>query len=113
MTLGNIHLAVDLQESAGVETYLDYPERFETTLNLRYYNRNLLNFFVKYSKKNKIYKAKKKITGFIYSRFMADLKNKTKMVKATEVNYETKTEAGVKFIDIQPNKLTAKQKNKR
>ena len=113
MTLGNVRSAVDLKESAGVETYMEYPERFETTLNLRYYNRNLLNYFVKYNKKSKTYKVKQKASNFIYGRFMTDLKNKLKMTKAPEVNYETKTEAGVTFIDIQPAKPIVKHKKKR
>jgi hypothetical protein len=112
MALGNINLAIDLKESAGVETYMEYPERFEKTLNLRYYNRNLLNYFVSYNKKSKTYKAKKRAGIFIYNKFIVSLKKSIKKKKALAVNYQPKTEAGVTFIDIQPTKTNSKRNKK-
>lgn len=113
LVLNNIKTSMELKESAGVETYMDHPERFEKIVNMRYYNRNLLNFFVKYSKKNKVFKAKKKVSSIFYDRFVAELKAKLKVVDAVEANYETKTEGGVTFIDIQPVASETKPKKKR
>jgi hypothetical protein len=42
------------------DTFLDYPDLFKPTINLRYYNRNLLDFFVKRKSNKRTFVFKKK-----------------------------------------------------
>lgn len=99
LLLGEIRLNVDVKESAEVETYLDYPEMFKPTLNLRFYNRTLLNYFMKYNRKKKQIRFKKPTTKRIKKR------NKKVIFKKV-----VKSKKGLKWLKTQPTSIIVQKK---